>query len=96
MTTKRLAEFDAHANQLELRIAELRDEFAAVQRECPRPRSSARSRSSIRFGTTSVSSAWRSCVTSSPPPRAKTVSAAAIQRAVALFDPVWDRLLSGP
>jgi hypothetical protein len=55
MTTKRLAEFDAHANQLELRLAELRDEFAAVQRE--------------------------------------SVSAAAIQRAVALFDSVWDMLL---
>jgi site-specific DNA recombinase len=55
MTTKRLAELDERANQLEQRMAELRDEVTAVQRE--------------------------------------TVSAAAIQRAVALFDPVWDLLL---
>ena len=55
MTTERIAELDEGASQLELRIAELRDELAAVQRE--------------------------------------TVSAAAIQRAVALFDPVWDMLL---
>jgi site-specific DNA recombinase len=55
MTTKRLAELDERDHQLELRMAELRGEIAAVQRE--------------------------------------TVSAAAIQRAVALFDPVWDLLL---
>jgi site-specific DNA recombinase len=55
MTTKRLAELDERANQLELRMAELGDELATVQRE--------------------------------------SVSAAAIQRAVALFDPVWDLLL---
>jgi site-specific DNA recombinase len=55
MTTKRMAELDERDHQLEQRIAELRDELAAVQRE--------------------------------------TVSAAAIQRAVALFDPVWDLLL---
>jgi septal ring factor EnvC (AmiA/AmiB activator) len=52
MTTKRLAELDKCASQLEQRMAELRDELAAVQCE--------------------------------------VVSAAAIQRAVALFDPVWD------
>ena len=55
MTTKRLTELDERTNQLEQRIAELRDKLTAVQRE--------------------------------------TVSAAAIQRAVALFDPVWDLLL---
>ena len=55
MTTKRLAELEERASQLELRIAELTDELAAAQGE--------------------------------------TVSAAAIQRAVALFDPVWDMLL---
>ena len=55
MTTKRLAELDERDHQLEQRIAELRDELAAVQREA--------------------------------------VSTAAIQRAVALFDPVWDLLL---
>jgi hypothetical protein len=54
-TTKRLAELDERGHQLEQRMAELRDELAAVQRE--------------------------------------TVSAAQIQRAVALFDPVWDLLL---
>jgi site-specific DNA recombinase len=55
MTTKRLAELDERADQLNLRMTELRDELAAAQRE--------------------------------------TVSAAQIQRAVALFDPVWDLLL---
>jgi hypothetical protein len=55
MTTKRLAELDAHDHQLEQRMAELRDELAAIQRE--------------------------------------SVSTAQIQRAVALFDPVWDMLL---
>jgi hypothetical protein len=55
MTTERLTEFDECASQLEQRMADLRDELAAVQRE--------------------------------------SVSAAAIQRAVALFDPVWDLLL---
>jgi hypothetical protein len=55
MTTKRLAELDERASQLEQRMPELRDELAAVQRE--------------------------------------TVSAAEFQRAVALFDPVWDLLL---
>ena len=53
--TKRLADNSTNADQLEQRIAELRDELAAVQRE--------------------------------------TVSAAQLQRAVALFDPVWDLLL---
>src|SRR5690606_15849666 len=51
----RMAELDERDHQLEQRLAELRDELAAVQRE--------------------------------------TVSAATIQRAVALFDPVWDLLL---
>jgi site-specific DNA recombinase len=55
MTTRRLAELDERAHQLEQRMTELRDELAAVQRE--------------------------------------VVSAAASQRAVALFDPVWDLLL---
>jgi site-specific DNA recombinase len=55
MTTKRMAELDERDHQLEQRMAELRDELAAVQGE--------------------------------------TVSAAAIHRAVALFDPVWDLLL---
>jgi site-specific DNA recombinase len=55
MTTKRLAELDERGHQLEQRMAELRDELAAAQRE--------------------------------------TVSAAQIQRAVALFDPIWDLLL---
>ena len=55
MTTKRLAELNQRDHQPEQRLAELRDELAAVQRE--------------------------------------TVSAAPIQRAVALFDPVWDLLL---
>jgi site-specific DNA recombinase len=55
ITTERIAELDERANQLELRMTELRDELTAVQRE--------------------------------------TVPAAKIQRAVALFDPVWDLLL---
>ena len=55
MITKRLSELDERDHQLEQRMAELRDELAAVQGE--------------------------------------TVPAAAIQRAVALFDPVWDLLL---
>jgi site-specific DNA recombinase len=55
MTTKRLAELDERDHELGQRMAELRDELAATQRE--------------------------------------TVSAAQIQRAVALFDPVWDLLL---
>jgi site-specific DNA recombinase len=55
ITTQRLAELDERNHQLEHRMAELRDELAAVQRD--------------------------------------TMSAATIQRAVALFDPVWDLLL---
>jgi septal ring factor EnvC (AmiA/AmiB activator) len=55
VTTKRLAELDERADQLEQRMTELRDELTAVQRE--------------------------------------SVSATTIQRAVALFDPVWDLLL---
>jgi septal ring factor EnvC (AmiA/AmiB activator) len=55
ITTERIAELDERANKLEQRMAELRDELAAVQRD--------------------------------------TVSAASIQRAVTLFDPVWGMLL---
>jgi site-specific DNA recombinase len=55
MTTKRITELDERDHQLEQRMAELRDELAAAQREI--------------------------------------VPAAEIQRAVTLFDPVWDLLL---
>jgi hypothetical protein len=54
MAAARLAELDEQAQQLEHRMAELRDELAAIGR--------------------------------------KTVSLDEIQRAIALFDPIWDML----
>jgi septal ring factor EnvC (AmiA/AmiB activator) len=54
MAAERLAELDEQAHQLEHRMAELRDELAAIERE--------------------------------------TVSLDEVQRAIALFDPIWDML----
>jgi hypothetical protein len=64
ITTERIAELDERADQLELRMAELRNELAAVQREnVSAAQISARSRSSIRSGTCS---SWRSITWASP------------------------------
>jgi hypothetical protein len=52
---ERLSELDEQAQQLEDRMAELRDELAVIERE--------------------------------------TVSPDAVQRAIALFEPIWDMLL---